>query len=349
MIEGYISYIDSSGQYGFIDSPDLLLDYIFFHSSNCKKSYKHINKGDKVNFELKLDGKKGIEAINISFIQNATLDGLRNDFENNTILKGFLKKIDGKYYVKDKGTYIFMRLIVANNEINVNEVYENHLNELIDYKIVTLTDKNKIRAINVNRQFIPECKLLVEGNQTEGLVVANIKGGYQIKIYDNIIGFLPNSLANNRILERGELVNVTCIKANDDLGNVVFNLTENVENDKLLIIEKEKFISSLKPGDKYLGKIRSAKGFGLFISFGHCEGLLHLSNILTENLDFSKHSKTEFSRFFEKAFIKEQEIEVIVEAYIDDRISLTWDKSSDVNNKLMQDFYSKFKQWDTNR
>ena len=148
MAEGYISFISSSGHYGFIDSPDLLHDHIFFHSSNCKKSYKHIIKGDKVNFELSPNGEKGDEATNISFIQNTNLDSLKKDFENNKSLKGFLKKIDNKYYVKDKNTYIFIRLIVASYEINLKEVYEDNLNKLIDYKIITLKDNNKIRAFH---------------------------------------------------------------------------------------------------------------------------------------------------------------------------------------------------------
>jgi predicted RNA-binding protein with RPS1 domain len=351
MTQGYISYIDSSGHYGFIDSPDLLLDHIFFHFSNCNKYYKHVNKGDKVNFELDLNGEKGVEAINVSFIQNASLDQLKKDFENNTLLKGFLKKIGDKYYVKDRETYIFIRLIVANYEINVKEVYEDNLNRLIDYKIITLTDKNKIRAINNSRQFLPESILLVEGNKTEGLVVATVKGGYQIKIHDNILGFLPNSfvLKNKGILELGELINVTCIKASDDLDNVVFNLTENIDTDKQLIIEKKKFISSIKPGDKFLGKILSTQGFGSFISIGLCEGLLHVNNILNENLNFSKQSRKEFAKLLEQAFSKGQEIEIIVEENVNDRLSFTWDKSLEVNEKLYQDFYAKFKLLDTNK
>lgn len=351
MIEGYISYINSNGHYGFIDSPDLQLDHLFFHYTNCKKSYKHIYKGDKVNFELNTNGEKGIEAINISFIKNASLDGLRKDFESNTSLKGFLKKIDNKYYVKDRETYMFIRLIIANYEINLKEVYEDNLNELIDYKIITLTDKNKIRAININRQFFPECKLLVEGNKTEGMVVANITGGLQIKIYDNILGFLPNSfvLKSKRILELGELINVTCIKASDDLGNVVFNLTENIDNAKQLIIDKENFISSLRPGDKFLGKILSTQGFGTFISIGLCEGLLHVNNILNDNLNFSKQTRKEFAKLLEQAFSKGQEIEIIVEENVNDRISFTWDKSIEVNKKLYQDFYTKFKLLDMNK
>ena len=351
MTQGYISYIDSSGHYGFIDSPDLILDHIFFHSSNCKKSYRHIYKGDKIKFELDKNGEKGSEAINISFIKNASLDQLKKDFETKTSLKGFLKKIGDRYYVKDRETYIFIRLIVANYEINLKEVYEDNLNLLIDYKIVTLTDRNKIRAINTNRQFHPKSILLVEGNKAEGLVVAAVKGGYQVKIYDNILGFLPNSFAlkNKYFLELGELTNVTCIKASADLANVVFNLTENIDNEKQLILEKEKFMSSLKPGDKFLGKITSTKGFGTFVSIGLCEGLLHMSNILDDNLNFSKQSRKEFEKLLEQVFSRGQEIEIIIEENINDRISFTWDKSLEVNKRLYQDFYAKFKLLDINK
>lgn len=351
MAEGYISYLNRRGQYGFIDSPDLTPELIFFHSTNCKKSYTHIYKGDKVSFELNPNGEKGIEATNISFIQNASLDGLRKDFENNTLLKGFLKKINDKYYVKDRDTYIFIRLIIARHEINIDEVYEDNLNKLIDYKIIIFTDKNKILAINVNRQFLPECKLLVEGNKTEGLVVANVKGGYHIKIYDNILGFLPNSfvLKSKRNLELGEIINVTCITASEDLESVVFNLTENIDNDEQLIINKENFIASIKPGDKFLGKITSVTGYGVFISIGLCEGLLHLKHILNDNINLSKQSKKEFSEILGQAFTKGQEIEVIVEEKIVNRVAFTWDKSLEINKKLYQDFYTKFNQWNKNR
>jgi cold shock CspA family protein len=233
MAQGYVSHIDNKRQYGFIDSPELLLDHIFFHFTNCKKPYKHIIKGDKVNFELNSNGEKGNEAVNVSFVRNASLDQLKKDFENKIPLKGFLKKIDDAYYVKDRETYIFLSLLIAKSEINVKEVYEDNLNTLIDYKIVTFSQKNKIRAVNINRQFMPERVWLVQGNKTEGLVVAVVKGGYQIKTLNNILGFLPNSLVlrSKGVLELGESIQVTCIKANDDLEGIVFNLTENMDTD----------------------------------------------------------------------------------------------------------------------
>lgn len=344
MAIGYISYINAKGLYGFIDCPELQLDDIFFPATFCNKLYKNIYKGDKVNFDLEINSEKEIEAKNISFIQNSSLDGLRRDYNNQNILKGILKKIDNKYYVKDQETSILIRIIIANYEFNLNEVYENNLNKMIEYKISMFTIKNKIRAININRQFLPECKLLIEGNKTEGLVDAKVKGGYQVKIYDNIIGFLPNSLAlkSKVILEVGELINVICIKSSEDLSNVVFNLTENYEYETELQIEKEIFTSFLKQGDRFIGKIKVVKEYGVFVSFGLSEGLLHINKILGENYIIQKSSKKEFFKIIEQIFLKEKEIDIEIEEIIDDRISLVWNVKSERNKALYLEIHSNY-------
>ncbi|MBM3419374.1 MAG: hypothetical protein FJY17_10710, partial [Bacteroidetes bacterium] len=83
---GYISYLNKSGNYGFIDCPELNLDHIFFHFSSCNKTYKNIHKGDKVSFEPEYDDTKVVIPKEIAFVQNATLDVLKNDFDNGTHL-----------------------------------------------------------------------------------------------------------------------------------------------------------------------------------------------------------------------------------------------------------------------
>lgn len=341
---GFISYINSNRHYGFIDSPDLDIDQIFFHTTNCKKNYRHIHKGDKVFFEFNplVDRERG--AKEIAFLQNASLDGLKEDFKNGKRLKGFLKKIDNNYYVKDSDTYIFIRLIVASYEINIEEVYEEKLNTIIDYRITTFTSKNKIRAININRQFLPDCKFLVEGNITEGQIVAIVKGGYQIKIYDNIVGFLPKSLVekNKSLLEKDEIVNVICISAGENLENVVFDLAENIENEINFQIEQARFIGLLKHGDKYLGKITNIQGFGVFVSFGLTEGLLHITQIIGETIELSKLSRKEFFKNLEQVFKKEQEIEIMFDYINDGRISLKWDKNIELNRNLYYEIYESY-------
>lgn len=344
MAIGYISHINNKEHYGFIDSPELQLEDIFFHTSYCEKRYSFVYKGDKVNFDLETNSDNRKEAKNISFIQNANLDSLKLDYENNTILKGFLKKIDDKYYVKDKETYVLIQLIVVNYEINIDEVYEKNLNKMIDYKIISISNNNKIRAININRQFSPESNFKIEGIKTEGVVVATIKYGYQIKIYDNILGFLPNTLVikSKVVLEVGDLIKVTCIEASEDLSNVIFDLTENVDNETNLQIEQEIFVSSLKRGDGFLGIIKRAQGFGVFVSFGLSEGLLHINDILGENYNLSKPSKKEFSKIIEKIFLKGIEIDITIDEITDGRIKLTWDFTLERNKSIHQEIYSKY-------
>lgn len=345
MPTGFISYVNNNKHYGFIDSPDLDIDQIFFHTTNCNKKYKNIYKGDKVSFEFDplYDEESG--AKEITFIKNASLDSLKEDYKNGKILTGFLKKIDGNYYVKDRDTYIFIQLIIASYEINLEDVYEEKLNTIIDYRITTFTSKNKIRAININRQFLPNCKLLIEGNKTEGQIMTIVKGGYQIKIYDNILGFLPKSLAEKSkfILEEGDIVNVTCISVGENLENVVFDLTENIENEIDFKIEQEKFINSLKYGDKYLGKVKNVQGFGIFVSFGLTEGLLHVTQIIGEKIELSKLSRKEFFKMLEQTFNKGQEIEIIFDYMKDDKISLKWDNKVELNKILQNKIYETYK------
>ena len=40
---------------------------------------------------------------------NASVDGLRTDFEKGTILIGFLKRIEDSYCIKDIDTHIFIK------------------------------------------------------------------------------------------------------------------------------------------------------------------------------------------------------------------------------------------------
>lgn len=342
---GYISYINHIKHYGFIDSPDLKIDLIFFRTTNCQKSYINIHKGDKVSFEYDPidDPKSGVKEI--AFLKNASLECLKNDFLNGKILNGFLKKIDNNYYVKDSNTYIFIQLVISSYEINLQEVYEEKLNTKIDYKITLFTAKNKIRAININRQLLPECRLLVVGNKTKGQVVSIVKGGYQIKVYERFLGFLPKSLAESNpfAIEEGVYVDVVCIIVGENFDNSVFDLTENFETENRIKIEREKFIGSLKTGDKFLGKIKNVEGFGVFVSFGLSVGLLHVNNIIGDPIELPMIPRKEFSRKLEQVFKKGEEIEIIIYNKEEDRISLTWDKHMELNRNLFNVIYKEYK------
>jgi hypothetical protein len=57
--------------------------------------------GDKVLFDISKSEDGSPMGVNIEFVNNLNLDSLRKDFEKGSILKGYLKKVDDRYYVKD--------------------------------------------------------------------------------------------------------------------------------------------------------------------------------------------------------------------------------------------------------
>lgn len=335
---GFISYYNRKEHYGFIDCPELNIDQIFFHQLNCVDAYKNIYKGDKVLFEYGSEIDYEAKAENISFIQNATLESLKSDFRNGMILNGFLKKVGETYYVKDLDNYIFIPLIIAKYETDIEDVYERKINELIEYKIITFTKSNKIRAININRRFLVECEFLKEKEITEAQILAKVKGGYEIKVFDKINAFLPNSLAlkNRDEITIGDFVKVICIKSDKNLENVIFDLHENLEIEIAKAISRKAFEESLLPGDRFSAKIKAATGFGIFVGFGLSEGLVHISNIIKRPIDLLKDSRKQFSKSIEKVFRKGQEVDVIFVNRDKNLISLNWDEHSDNNKSFYQ-------------
>ncbi len=335
---GFITHFDRKKNYGFIDSPEIAINQIFFHHANCVETYKNIYKGDKVSFEYnhRIDAVKG--ASNILFLQNGSLEDLRKDFETGSILKGYLKKIDDIYYVKDINNHIFISLIIAKYETHVEDVYESNLNQLIEYRLVTFTKTNKIRAVNINRHLLPGCELLKVGVATKATVLSQVKSGFRITLINQITAFIPNSLAlkNRTELSIGDLIDVICIKSDEALEKVTFDLKENLEIKTLKQTNKEIFEKSLLKGDRFSARIKSVNGFGLFVSFGFSEGLLHINSIIKKPITLPKGLRKKFSKTIENVFHKGQTIEVIFEKCENDLISLNWDENTDINNSSYQ-------------
>jgi cold shock CspA family protein len=232
MHTGYITFYHRKKKYGFIDSWELDLQDIFFHYANCKKEYKNIIRGDRVEFDI---GKSTellfkYEANNIAYLGNSSKENLKKSFTEQTFLKGFVKIIDGNYFVKDKESYVMIKLCISQFE-DLGGEYENNLNKRIEYKIIDYSSTGKIKAVKANRQFSSDYYLLKSQKHFFGKTIEKIKGGYIIRLSNNIVGYLPSSLLvkANKTLEINEDVRVFCIKINENTGNVVFDVAENNE------------------------------------------------------------------------------------------------------------------------
>ena len=227
MPTGYITYYNQSRKFGFIDCPELNYYDIYFHFVNINSEYKHIFPSDYVEFELKmLSNENQLEANEIKFIRNRSLEYLHQDFLNKKTKKGFLKKIGEYYYVKDFETYLLIKLRVSPYETDLFNCYESKLNTEINYQIVVFSNKNKIRAINTDRKFSNEYLIATNGNNCIAKVQNKIKGGYNILVEEKIIGFIPDSIAYNYPADLDEdfMINVRCINKNESSEKPVFEI-----------------------------------------------------------------------------------------------------------------------------
>jgi cold shock CspA family protein len=227
MPTGYITYYNPSRKFGFIDCPELNYFDIYFHHNNINSEYKHIFPSDHVDFELKkLYDENQLEANEIKFIRNSTLEYLHQDFVNKKTKKGFLKKIQDNYYVKDSETYLFIKLRISPYETELFNCYESKLNAQINYQIVVFSNKNKIRAINTDRKYSIEYLMAVSGNNCIAKVENKIKGGYKILVEEKIIGFIPDSIAYKHGVDLIEdfMLKVRCIQNNESSETPVFEI-----------------------------------------------------------------------------------------------------------------------------
>jgi cold shock protein len=65
MVKGKVKWFDSKKGYGFISQDNGKDVFVHFSSIKTEKDFKTLDKGQEVAFEV-IDGKKGLQAINVS-------------------------------------------------------------------------------------------------------------------------------------------------------------------------------------------------------------------------------------------------------------------------------------------
>jgi CspA family cold shock protein len=67
MVNGKVKWFDSKKGYGFISQDNGNDVFVHFSSIKTEKDFKTLDKGQAVQFEV-IDGKKGLQAINVSLV-----------------------------------------------------------------------------------------------------------------------------------------------------------------------------------------------------------------------------------------------------------------------------------------
>jgi len=154
--KGVVSYFDTQKHFGFIECDNN--SYYFFLDKNTiaqnkvlreqgfsKRSSRFL-QGDEVSFKLKFSNSK-VEAEVVEYLGNSLWQSLRNEEEEKTILLGCLKKINDRYFVKHTSTCIFIPVKIPKNDIDIDLVYEERINQLVEFRLTKSKRNDKIKAI----------------------------------------------------------------------------------------------------------------------------------------------------------------------------------------------------------
>jgi cold shock CspA family protein len=227
--QGIITYYSNEKSFGFIDTE--IQEGIFFYNDTSylrgisRKELKEIHRfqiGDEVTFSVR-NSTRGYEAYNLQFIKNQKIETLCNLINEKKELPGFLKKIGNNFFVKDKETYLFIRIKISIWETALDKIYESRINEPVFYSVSRKHENiHKMHAYLVDRLFDESYYILQTykdaGLQTNAIITGKNKNGYFITLLDNRV----SAFLNFKELEN-ENVN---LKKHDKIKVMINDLTD---------------------------------------------------------------------------------------------------------------------------
>ena len=135
-------------------------------SVNCKtdtgsgKKPQQYRLGDGVSFQLKLsDRGDKLTAYNVKYTHNTGIDLLIQKAATENRFSGYLKIVEGNYFVKEWESYILFPLRLSPWE---KPPVESAANEAISFKLVNLDKPNNLAAELFSHNYIPEDKMALQ-------------------------------------------------------------------------------------------------------------------------------------------------------------------------------------------
>ena len=119
-----------------------------------------------------------------------------------------------------------------------------------------------------------------DGGLVKGKVKSVVKGGLMVNV--GVEAFLPGSQIDiippkdlNEYV--GKVYEFKIVKINDDRKNIVLSRREVIEAERAE--QRQKFLESVKPGDKVQGIVKNITDFGVFVDLNGMDGLLHITDM----------------------------------------------------------------------
>ncbi|CAN5722784.1 30S ribosomal protein S1 [soil metagenome] len=123
-------------------------------------------------------------------------------------------------------------------------------------------------------------RVFLDGGLVKGKVKSVVKGGLMVNV--GVEAFLPGSqidIIPPRDLNEyvGKVYEFKIVKVNDERKNVVLSRREVIEAERAE--HRQKFLDSVKPGDKVEGIVKNITDFGVFVDLNGMDGLLHITDM----------------------------------------------------------------------
>ena len=179
--------------------------------------------GDAVSCRIKLSPRGDrMAAVDIKFLFNTGLDMLLNRARTENNFTGYLKIVDGKYFVKEIGTYLFFPAPFSPWQLIPSE---SEWNEAVTFALENLDNKEKLTASLFNIKFIPEYYSAVKAFKTKTPVEATVDKVTPHGIYLSLFGKkIQAKISLKKELEEKSLP-ATAIKTGDKIKVIITYLS----------------------------------------------------------------------------------------------------------------------------
>lgn len=210
----------------------------------------------------------------------ALIDGSFKQLRENSIVRGTIIDIKPQVVLVDIG-YKSEGVVPASEfedeDIQIGDEVEVLLERLENDEGMVVISKEKA-AHKQNWEKI--VKVFNEGGLVKGKVKSIVKGGLTVNV--GVEAFLPGSQVDiipPKELDGylGNVYEFKIVKINDERKNIVLSRREVIEAERAE--QRQRFLETVKIGDKVQGVVKNITDFGAFVDLGGMDGLLHITDM----------------------------------------------------------------------
>jgi hypothetical protein len=150
------------------------------------KKIHNFQVGDQVQFIIQPSDKGDkMVASQINYLFNEGLDRILNRAKIQNSFNGYIKVVEGKFFIKEIESYLFFPLAISPWQ---TEFTEKQINEAITFTLDDIEKKEKAIAELVQVSYIPEYQKAQQLYKTKAIIEATVCMMNDFGIYVNVIG-----------------------------------------------------------------------------------------------------------------------------------------------------------------